>query len=101
MFLDTVSGNDLDRNVGPMTLAEMAAAAARMRSFSTRILGRLGTIVERIPTTSSALSFGSLAMEDFRDSTRRFSERLLEFAASAKLVGRVVKIAVSNRRNKS
>lgn len=106
MFLETVSGKAFERRVGPMTFVEMAVAAVRTRSFSTRILGRLGTMLERIPTTSSARSLGGLTVEeDWRDiSPSRFSEPVVlddPVVLSAKLVGRVVKMAVSSRRNKS
>lgn len=59
MLLDTLSGNPFDRMVGPRTFVEMVVAAVRTLSGSTRILGRLGMIVARIPTTSSALSAGA------------------------------------------
>jgi len=84
-----------------MTLADIAVAAAKIRSFSTRIFGRFGTIVDKIPTTSSALSPGSLAMDACRDSRVRFSDKLNVPVVSAKLVGRVVNIAVRSRRNRS
>ena len=99
-----MSGNAFDRRVGPITLAEMAVAAVRMRSFSTRILGRFGTMPDRIPTTSSARSPGGLTVEDWRDiSLNRFSETARDepVVVSAKLVGLVVKIAVRSRRKRS
>jgi hypothetical protein len=101
MVLETVSGKDLERSAGPMTLVEMAVAAARIRSFSTRILGRFGTMVDKMPTTSSARSAGNLtAIDCVGGSLGRFSERL-EDPELSKLAGRAVKMAVRRRKNKS
>ena len=80
-----------------MTLVDMAAAAVRTRSDSTKIFGRFGTIVERIPTTSSALSAGE---GDFRSSGLTFSG-CEEEDVSVNDMGRVVNRAVSNRRKRS
>jgi len=103
VLFETVSGKDFDRRVGPMTLAEMAVAAVRIRSFSTRILGRLGTIVDKMPTTSSARSPGSLiAVDACREcSLVLFSEAVDDAVVSVKLVGLVVNMAVRSRRNRS
>jgi hypothetical protein len=49
------SGYDFDRNVGPITLVDIILAAARTLSGSTRILGKFGAIVARIPIMSSDL----------------------------------------------
>jgi len=102
MVCETVSGKDLERRAGPMTLVEMAVAAVRTRSFSTRILGRFGTMADRTPTTSSARSAGSLIVADVTcwKSFGRFSERF-DGAEMSKLAGRVVKMAVRSRRNRS
>lgn len=80
-----------------MTLVDMAAAAVRTRSDSTRIFGRFGTIVARIPTTSSALSAGE---NGFRLSGLTFSG-CEDDDASVNDVGRVVNRAVSSRRKRS
>jgi hypothetical protein len=101
MVPETVSGKDLERRAGPITFVEMAVAAVSTRSFSTRILGRLGTMLERMPTTSSARSAGSRTAEaGVAESLGRFSETV-DVPEMSKLVGRVVKMAVRRRRNKS
>src|SRR5690349_6546368 len=56
-FAVTFSGYVLHRIVGPMTLADIVLVAARTLSGSTKIFGRLGAMMERISTTSSALRF--------------------------------------------
>lgn len=96
-LLEIVSGNDFERIDGPITFVDIAPAAVKTRSDSTRILGRFGTIWDRMPTISSALSAGV---------TRRLS---LAFDwlfcevddPSEKDAGLVVKIAVSSRRKRS
>jgi hypothetical protein len=74
--------------VGPITLVEIVLDAESTRSGSIRIFGRFGAIEARIPTTSSDLAIG-LPMES------------LSAAFSENPIGRVVKVAVRSRRNKS
>jgi hypothetical protein len=100
VFLDIVSGNPFERMDGPITLTDIALAAVKTRSDSTRIFGRLGTMVASMPTTSSALSAGLLMVGVRRSSDFDFSDD--EFPdVSVKEVGRVVKRAVSNLRKRS
>lgn len=97
VFLEMVSGKAFERIDGPITLVEIAPAAVKTRSCSTRILGRLGTMLDNVPTTSSALSVGDM---------RRFSPAF-DFsdwevdAPSVNDTGLVVKMAVSSRRKRS
>lgn len=99
MFLVIVSGNPLDRIEGPITLVEMAVAAISTLSASTRILGRLGTIVDKMPTTSSALSAGLRATE--LCCSVDFVLLGCELEVSVNEVGLVVNRAVRSRRNRS
>jgi len=94
-----VSGKDLDRKAGARTLEEIEEAAASTRSGSTRILGREGTMEARMPTTSSARSWGRRGLDVVRVGGER--GRLEESGMSEKLMGRVVKIAVRRRRKRS
>jgi len=55
VLCETVDGNDLDRNVGPMMLVEIVPAADRTRSGSRRILGKFGTTDANMETTLSGL----------------------------------------------
>ena len=75
-----------------MTLVEIVFAADRIRSASTRILGRFGAIEARIPTTSSDLAKD----RDGGEVRSSFSE-----AVSKNPIGLVVNIAVSSRRKRS
>lgn len=97
VVFEIVSGKAFERIEGPITFVEMAPAAVKTRSDSTRILGRLGTMLDNTPTTSSALSVGDinrcslgLDLSDCEADT-----------PSVKDVGLVVKRAVSNRKNRS
>jgi hypothetical protein len=47
------SGKSFDLMMGEMMLVDMAVAAARIRSESTKTVGRLGTITARMETISS------------------------------------------------
>lgn len=85
MLFETLSGNDLDLKVGPMTQVEMVFVAESTRSVSTRIFGRFGATEARIPTTSSGLAA----------EPKSFS---VEFS---KPIGLVVNIAVSSLRKRS
>lgn len=44
MLLEIVSGKAFERIEGPITFVEIAPAAVKTRSDSTRILGKLGTM---------------------------------------------------------
>ena len=101
MLFEIVSGNPLDRIKGPITLVEIELAAVKTLSDSTRILGRLGTIAERMPTTSSALSDGLRATEVLLPSILDLSDCDVEEDTSINVVGLVVKRAVRSRRKRS
>ena len=84
-----------------MTLVDIELAAVKTLSDSTRIFGRLGTIADSIPTTSSALSVGLLTTEVLLPSALDFSGCDAEDDTSMNVVGLVVKRAVRSRRKRS
>lgn len=98
VFDETVSGNDLERSVGPITLVEIVPAAERIRSASSRILGRFGTTEANTETTSSGPSPGGAYRRgpSVLDFSGVFTKLLLD---SANVKGLVVNKAASNRRN--
>lgn len=61
----TVSGNDFERSVGPITFVEIVPAAERTRSGSSKIFSKLGTIEARMATASSDLSTASVKVLRF------------------------------------
>jgi len=89
VLFEMFSGNDLDLNVGPMTLTDIVFTADRTRSGSNKIFGRFGAIVAKIVTISSALVV-------VRGDVEPFSGGL-----SRNPIGLVVKIAVRSRRKRS
>jgi len=96
---ETVSGNDLERNVGPTTFVDIVLAAASTRSYSTKIFGRFGATDARTATTPSGPSlFGARLWPPSRPA---FSGVPLECVGSEKVMGRVVKSAARSRRNRS
>lgn len=84
-----------------MTLVDIAVAAVRTRSGSTRILGRSGTMAARIPTTSSVRSAGVFAGTNRRDKSLLFFSVCVVIIVGSAMLGRVVNMAVSSLINRS
>ena len=90
MLIDTLSGKDFARKVGPMTEVEMSETTLVTRSVSARTMGRLGTMDVSMETTSDALF---CARTLFVVAVAFLSEAEL-FASCAYPIGRVVNVAV-------